>query len=103
MCIVFGHKSVIYEWVDKDVVAKDPVLKGKTGFLNPAFFTVCTILTIGLWTVLGIKMRRLSREIDDHRLTVEEGKRYIFKNTVWAAIYIVWFALTVVPSCPGFG
>ena len=45
-------------------------------------------------------MRSLSRELDDHPLNVEEGKKYIFKNTVWAALYIVWFALTVASTVP---
>ncbi len=101
MCIVFGHKHFIYEWLDKEVVANDPVLKGKSGFLNPGFFTVWTILTIGLWTILGLKMRRLSRELDNKPpLTLEEGKKYIFKSTVWSAIFIVWFALTVASTAP---
>ena len=100
MCIIFGHKVYIYEWLDKAVVAKDPVKKKKKGFLNPGFFIVWTTLTIGLWTVLGYKMRQMSREIDNHPLTVEEGKKYIWKNTVWAAIYIVWFALTVASTVP---
>ena len=47
------------------LVAQDDVLKGKSGFLSPSFFTVYTILTIGLWNILGIKMRKLSRSIDD--------------------------------------
>jgi hypothetical protein len=100
MCIVFGHKHFIYEWLDKETVAKDQVLNGKKGFLNPAFFTVWTTLTIGLWSVLGYKMRSLSRELDNHVPTVNEGKKYIFKNTVWAAVFIVWFALTVASVTP---
>jgi hypothetical protein len=101
MCLVFGGHSALYEWIDKDAVSKDAVLRGKSGFLNPTFFTVYTILTIGLWTVLGWKMRDLSRSLDNAPLTsIEEGKRYIFKNTVWAAIYIVWFALTVASVAP---
>lgn len=102
MAIVFGNKSIIYEWLNKDLVAKDEVLVGKKGFLNPTFFTVWTILSIGLWTVLGIKMRKISREIDDKPLTVEEGKKYIYKNTVWASLYIVWFTLTVASTVPWF-
>ncbi|HEX3766918.1 MAG TPA: quinol:cytochrome C oxidoreductase, partial [Puia sp.] len=35
-----------------------------------------------------------------HPLTVEEGKKYIWKNTVWAALFIVWFALTVASTVP---
>jgi len=100
MCLVFGGHSALYEWVDKDAVAKDAALKGKSGFLSPGFFTIYTLLTIGLWTLLGKKLRNLSRSIDDTRLTVEEGKQYIFKNTVWAAVYVVWFALTVMSVTP---
>ena len=72
MAIVFGGKDTIYEWVNKDTVAKDAILNGKKGFLNPTFFTVWSILSIGLWTVLGIKMRKLSRSIDDQPLNIEE-------------------------------
>jgi hypothetical protein len=101
MCLVFGGHTAIYEWLDKDAVSKDAVLNGKKGFLNPSFFTIYSVLTIGLWTVLGKKMRDLSRSLDDHPLTsIEEGKKYIFKNTVWAAVYIVWFALTVASVTP---
>jgi hypothetical protein len=100
LCLVFGNKYSIYEWLNKDLVNRDPVLKGKSGFLSPGFFITWTTLTIGLWTVLGLKMRRISREIDDTPLTVEEGKKYIFKNTVWSSIYIVWFALTVASTAP---
>ena len=100
MCLVLGHKHFIYEWLDKAVVAKDPILNGKKGFLNPGFFIIWTTLTIGLWTVLGYKMRQLSREIDNTPLTVEEGRKYIWKNTVWASVFIFWFALTVASTVP---
>jgi len=100
MIIVFGHKHIIYEWLDKDLMNKDEILKGKKGFLNPAFFTIWTILAIGLWTILGIKMRAISREVDNAPLTVAEGKKYIYKNTVWASLFIVWFALTVASTVP---
>jgi hypothetical protein len=100
MCIVFGGHTAIYSWLDRGAVAKDELLKEKSGFLSVPFFTIWTILTIGLWIVLGYKMRKLSRSIDDTPLNREEGKKYIFKNTVWAAIYIVWFALTVAAVTP---
>ena len=100
MCLVFGGHDAIYVWINKDIVAHDEILNGKKGFLNPSFFTTYTVLTIGLWIVLGWKMRQLSRSIDDKPLTIEEGRRYIFTNTVWAAVYIVWFALTVASVVP---
>jgi hypothetical protein len=100
MCLVFGGHTAVYEWLDKDLVAHDEVLKGKSGFLSRGFFITWTTLTIGLWTVLGYKMRQLSRSIDNTPLTIDEGKKYIFKNTIWAALYIVWFALTVASITP---
>jgi hypothetical protein len=45
-------------------------------------------------------MRKLSLQSDTGAMTVAEGRRYIFKNTVWAAIFIVWFALTVMSTVP---
>src|SRR5580700_4554301 len=54
MCIVFGSKDGVYDWLNKDQVSKDAILKGKSGFLNPTFFTIWTTLSIGLWTVLGM-------------------------------------------------
>lgn len=102
LAILFGghHMTHIYHWTDSEAVANDPILKGKTPFLNVPFFTIWTILTIGLWSVLGYKVRRISLDSDKGPMTVGEGKKYIWKNTVWAAIFIVWFALTVMSTVP---
>ena len=98
--ILFGGDHVIYHWSDDAAVKNDAALSYKSGFLNKGFFTVWTIITIVGWWWLGRKMRHLSRSIEDKPLTVEEGKKFIWKNTVWSAIYIVLFALTVMSSSP---
>jgi len=101
LILVWGHKHHIYHWTDQAAVNADEVLKGKSGFLNPTFFTVWTLLTVFLWIWLGHKMRQLSRETDNNPLpSVEAGRRYIFKNTVWASIYMVWFVLSVMSTVP---
>jgi len=105
LAIVFGghHMSHIYHWTDTEAVANDKILKGKSGFLNTTFYSVWTILTVVLWSVLGYKMRRLSLEIDNKGFeNIQEARKYIFKNTVWAAVFIVWFALTVMSTIPWF-
>jgi len=105
LAIVFGghHMSHIYHWTDTEAVANDKILKGKSGFLNTTFYSVWTILTVVLWSVLGYKMRKLSREIDEKDFdNIQEARKYIFKNTVWAAVFIVWFALTVMSTIPWF-
>ena len=102
LAIVFGgdHMTHIYHWTDAETVNNDPILKGKKPFLNIPFFTIWTTLTIGLWSVLGYKVRKISLEADNGTMSTEQGKRYIWKNTVWAALFIVWFALTVMSTTP---
>src|SRR5690606_34316929 len=101
LAIVFGSNHTIYHWTDTHHVAEDPILDFKKGFLNKGFFATATILTVVLWSVLGWKMRKLSRQLDENPLPDLESKRkYLWKNTVWAALYIVVFALTVMSSIP---
>ena len=97
MGLVYGHQHHIYHWLTPE---GDKVLEGKSGFLNPTFFTVWTVITIVGWSYLGHRMRQISREADENPMSVEEGKKWIFKNTVNAAFYIVLFALTVASSIP---
>ncbi len=100
--VVIDPNYAVYSWLDKDSVAKDEILKGKSGFLNPLFFIVWTILAIGFWSILGYRMRRLSSEADSGPMDYETGKRYTWRNTVTAAMFIVWFALTVASTVPWF-
>ncbi len=100
LAIVFGGDHAIYHWTDAEHVRHDNTLYAKAGFLNKTFYTVWSIITIAGWWLLGKKMRSLSRSIDDRPLTIEEGKKYIWTNTVWAAIYAVLFGLTVLSSIP---
>ncbi len=97
MSLVFGHQHHIYHWLTPE---GDKVLEGKSGFLNPTFFTVWTIITIAGWSYLGHNIRKISREADENPMSVGEGKKWVFKNTVNAAFYIVLFALTVASSIP---
>ncbi len=100
LLICFGGNHEIYHWTDTEHVKHDAILNFKKGFLNKNFFAVMTVLTIVAWSLLGRKMRKLSQETDAKPLTIAEGKKYIWKNTVWAAVYIIVFSLTVMSSIP---
>jgi hypothetical protein len=100
LAIVFGGDHAIYHWTDSKHVAEDEILNHKKGFLNKGFFTVWTLLTLVLWSFLGWKIRQFSRDTDKGQLGVEEGKKFIWKNTVWAAIFMIVFALTVMSTIP---
>ncbi len=98
--VAFTGNHHIYHWLDTKSVETDEVLRGKSGFLNVKFFTIWTILAIGLWSLLGWRMRQLSNEADEERMDVEKGNSFIWRNTVRAALFIVWFALTVGSTVP---
>jgi len=100
MALVFGHQHHIYHWVDSAAVAEDKILTGKSGFLNPTFFTIWSVITIGGWILLGRNMRRILAEADDNIMDGEEAKKWMFKNTVHAAFFIILFALTVASTAP---
>lgn len=100
MYVIFGHKHNIYHWLDTDAVAKDPVLSGKSGFLNAKFFVIWTTLTIGLWSILGWRMRQLTNEADNGPMDHQAGASFIWRGTVRAALFTVWFALTVGSTVP---
>src|SRR5882757_2453972 len=78
LAICFSNNHTIYPWTDTEHVKHDAALLYKSGFLNKGFFTIWTIITIAGWSVLGWKMRQLSRSTDDKRLTIEEGKKYMW-------------------------
>ena len=101
LAICFGNNHELYHWTDSNLVKDDASLQWKSGFLNKTFFTAWTIFTIAAWSLIGWKMRKLSRSLDNNPLaSVEEGKKYMWNNTVWAAIFIVVFALTIMSSIP---
>ena len=101
MAIVWGGRTDIYHWLDKDAVAHDKILSGKKGFLNPMFFSIWSILSVGLWWLLGRKMRTLSLETDKSGpMDYETGKKWIWKNTVWASLFTVFFGLSVASTIP---
>jgi hypothetical protein len=99
IALIFGHRHDIYHWLDKEHVEHDPILKGKSAFLNPVFFMIWSVVAIGLWAFLGSKMRKLSSEADE-QMDQETGRKYIIKNTAWAAAFLVAFGLTVGSTIP---
>ncbi len=100
LAIVFGNRTDIYHWLDTEAVQHDKILKGKSGFLNPTFFLVFSAISIGLWWLLGRKMRTLSLQTDEEAMTYEKGKRWVWNNTVWASLFTVTFGLTVASTIP---
>lgn len=99
--IVFGlgrgdEHHPIYHWITP---GHDKLLLEKTGFLNTTFFAIWTLLSVGLWSYLGMRMRKLSREADES-MNLEQGKSWVWRNTVTGSLFTVWFGLTVASTTP---
>ena len=57
--IALGLPS-LYEWARPEAVAADPILQGKSAFLNPWFFLVRTAFYFVLWSLWAWKLYRNS-------------------------------------------
>jgi hypothetical protein len=108
LAIVLGHRTDIYQWLDPSLYDKaspnfDKILNGKHGFLNPTFFLVWSALSIGLWALLGRKMRSLSLKTDDNGpMDLKEAKSWMDTNFTVSSFYVVFFGLTVASTVPWF-
>lgn len=54
--ILLGAGHNLYEWMDKSVVAADPLLQHKSGYLNVGFFIVRMVLFFILWLFFTSKL-----------------------------------------------
>lgn len=61
--IVFGMHH-LYEWTHLDVVAADPILRGKQLYLNTPFFLVRAAIYFAIWNALAFFLNRWSLEQD---------------------------------------
>jgi hypothetical protein len=59
-----GH---LYEWAHPAQVARDPLLQGKSGYLNVTFFLVRAGLYFAVWLLVARLLNRWSLEQDDIR------------------------------------
>lgn len=100
MILVFGGKDHIYPWVNTEAVQHDAILKMKAAFLGKPFFTIGTIITMGLWMFLTWKLRRMSIEEDGWDLKQDTGKKILWRNTVVCGFFLVVYTLSVGSTTP---
>ncbi|MEL7122385.1 MAG: hypothetical protein AAFO07_23270, partial [Bacteroidota bacterium] len=52
---LWGDFHYLYHWSDPTAVAEDPILQGKAGFLNKNWYTIATVVIMGIWIALKRK------------------------------------------------
>lgn len=101
LCIIIGHRTDIYHWLDTEAVRNDKILNGKKGFLNPYVYLIFSFVTIGLWMFFGKRINKLSRETDESGpMDFDTSKKWLSKNMSISAYYTVVFLLTVGSLAP---
>lgn len=100
LSIVFGGQDSIYHWLNLEHVHHDKILSWKSAFLNPSFFVIYSVVTLVLWSVLGWKMRDLSKNYAMQKLSHSQAKKHIFTTTVWAGIFMAIFTVTMASAIP---
>lgn len=95
--LIFGNKGHIYHWLHPE---GDRILEFKSPFLNASFVSIASVITIGAWIALTLKIRKMSLEEDTWTMTQEKGKSLLWRNTVWCAGFIVVYALSIGSTTP---
>jgi len=82
---IWGHFHHLYHWADAEAVANDPILLGKSSFLNPSWYTFGTLIIVGLWIFFALKIRQLSVD-EDVNGTLEYKHHH--KIRIWSAAFL---------------
>ncbi|MBK7142327.1 MAG: hypothetical protein IPH75_09630 [bacterium] len=80
----------LYHWSHADAVAHDALLQAKSGYLNQTFFIIRTVFFFAIWSLLAIKLHKLSLKQDKgDTQAIGDAMR---KTSAWGMLL---FAVTV--------
>jgi hypothetical protein len=91
--VVIGAHSIYHEWTDPAELAKHPIVKFKTPYLNLPFFTARAVLYFGIWIALAFFLNKWSLAQDrtaDNRYA--KYMRELSGGGMVALIFTVTFA-----------
>ena len=89
LVLILGHHQ-LYEWTHKEVVDADPILKGKTAYLNLPFFFIRFAFFLGILIFFNWLMRKSSMNEDkiggmtEHKASLK-----------WASLFLLFFAVYI--------
>jgi len=86
--LFFGIHS-LYEWSHPNIVQNDPLLLGKSNYLNIPFFMLRGLGFVVLWIFLSRKICGLSR-LQDH----QKNDALTQRMTFWSVLFLIVFGMT---------
>lgn len=75
----------LFHWADAESVANDPILQGKSGFLNFTWFGVISLIIVAVWYFFALQIRKLSLAEDEGG---DDAYEHHKKMRVWAAAFL---------------
>jgi len=88
--LAFVGMGSLYEWTHADVVAKDEILRAKSGWLSVGPFLARAVLCVGLWWLFASRLRRASLRQDEG-----EGEAQARRARVLSAGFLPVLAVTL--------
>lgn len=82
---VAGHLNHLYHWTDAEDVAQDAILRGKASFLNVGWYSIGTVVIMGIWIFFAWKMRQISLDEDKNGTTEFDHHRRL---RIWSAAFL---------------
>jgi hypothetical protein len=82
---LLGHFHHLYHWADAEAVAADPIMKGKSSFLNPTWYTLATFIIVGLWIFFAWKIRQISLDED---INGGPDFKHHHRLRIWSAAFL---------------
>ncbi len=83
----------LFHWTHTEAVSEDPILQGKSPYLNTTFFIVRVIVIFGIWSLFYYLFSKNSRKQD-----VTKDQKLTKKNIVLSGIFVPIFAITITLS-----
>ncbi|MEO8398399.1 MAG: quinol:cytochrome C oxidoreductase [Ignavibacteriaceae bacterium] len=80
----------LFHWANKEVVANDQILKGKSSYLNVPFFIIRTVVIFGLWSLFYFLLTKNSRKQD-----ITKDQELTKKNIIISGVFVPLFAITI--------
>lgn len=87
--VLLGAGSDLFLWLDKEAVAADAILTGKSAYLNVGFWAVRMIVITGLWLLFAKKIVGYSLKQD-----VDGNENWSHKLAKISVAFLVVFALS---------
>ncbi|MGE3975081.1 MAG: molybdopterin oxidoreductase [Bdellovibrionales bacterium] len=89
MVLVFLGANHLYEWLNPEIVANDPLIQKKVAYLNKPFFIVRQVVFFVIWMLFAFSIVKKSLKQDE---TGEESLS--LKNVGSSIAFLILFALS---------